>query len=109
METIDQESREQGPAAIVLFYEPSSGEIVHGHYHEVEHGSALPDRAALVKLATENAKRFANRRKPFDVDKLQILHVDASDFHFDRRYKVDTKAGRLVEIGKPPGRDAGRT
>ena len=96
METTGQ----RGPAAVVLFYEPSTGDIVHGHYHEVEPGSELPDRAALAKLATEHAKQYANRRKPFNVDKLQIHHVDAHDFHMDRLYKVDTKAGRLVEVSK---------
>lgn len=97
METTGQ----QGPAAIVLFYEPSTGDVVHGHYHEVEPGSDLPDRTALEKLATEHARRYANKRKHLDLDKLLIHHVDARNFHMDRMYKVDTKTNHLLEISKP--------
>lgn len=97
MQAIDQ----RGPAAVVLFYDPSTGEVVHGHYHEGEPGSELPDLATLEALAIEHARLYSRRRKGFDVDKLSIHHVDASNFHMDRVYKVDTKTKRLLDVTGP--------
>ena len=95
------ETTSQGPAAIVLFYDPSTGEVVHGHYHEVEPGSDLPDRDSLEKLAREHVNLFGNKRRQLDLNRLSIHYVDTRDFHMDRIYSVDTATKRLVEISRP--------
>lgn len=85
-------------SAILVFYEPDTGEIVHGHYCEVPADAEMPGREALEKQALEHAQRHARKDRPFDPGKLAILHVDPRDFRMDRLYRVNRQKQKLVEI-----------
>src|SRR5688572_28459338 len=85
---------------IVLFYDPVSGTIVHGHYASADPGSKLPGRAALERQAIEHAKRYAATRKGVAVEKLPRLHVDQRSFRMDRPYRVDVRKRSLVPLGR---------
>jgi hypothetical protein len=82
--------------AIVVLYDPVSGDIVHGHYCEVDPGMELPSREELEKQALDHAQTHL---KPggFDPAKASILHVDPGTFRMDRAYRVDPKAKLLIE------------
>ena len=81
--------------AVVVLYDPATGDIVHGHYCEAESQSDLPNKAELERTALERAKRHA---KPgTQLARAQVLHVDPAGFEMNRLYRVDPKAKTLVE------------
>jgi hypothetical protein len=89
----------QNPAsvqqAVVVLYDPATGNIVHGHYCEADGGVEFPSREALEKTALEYARRHA--KKGVDVTKASFLHVDPKAFEMDRKYRVDPALKKLVE------------
>ena len=63
-------------SAIVVLYDPATGNIIHGHYCEADSSADLPDKAMLEQSAMEYAKRHA--KKGVDPSKGQFLHVGRS-------------------------------
>jgi hypothetical protein len=89
-----------GPVSIVLLYEPSTGEVVHGHYHQDEAGSPPIAKQELETLAIEHARMFAASRRHFDVSKLRLVHADPTMFRLEAKNKVDLKTQKLVEMAR---------
>ena len=87
-----------GPVSIVLFYDPATGDVVHGHYHQEEAGSPAIAKDALEALAIEQARTHAAPRKGFDVAKLRLLHTDPKTFRLEAKYKVDLKTQKLTVV-----------
>jgi hypothetical protein len=81
--------------AVVVLYDPATGNIVHGHYCEADAGVEFPSREALEKTALEYAKRHA--KKGADLTKASVLHVDPKALQMDRKYRVDPALKKLVE------------
>jgi hypothetical protein len=81
--------------AVVVLYDPATGNIVHGHYCEADAGVELPSREELEKTALEYAKRHA--KKGVDLPKAKVLHIDPKEFQMGRKYRVDPKLKKLVE------------
>ena len=88
------------PSHICVIYDPKDGRIVHGHVFVGERtGLSRPDgRDARERETLEGA-----RRNHGDVSRLRVLHAPA-DFRFapGAAYRVDVKAGRLVERDRVP-------
>jgi hypothetical protein len=87
-----------GPVSIVLFYDPATGDVVHGHYHQEEAGSPAIAKEALETLALDHARTFAAPRKGFEVAKLRLLHADPKTFRLEAKYKVDLKTQKLAVV-----------
>lgn len=87
-----------GPVSIVLLYEPATGKVVHGHYHQDEAGSPPITREALEALAIEHARMYAAARQHFDAGKLHLVHADPKTFRLEAKYRVDLKSQKLVEV-----------
>jgi len=88
------------PSHVCVIYDPRDGRIVHGHVF-VGEGTGLfgPDgRAARERETLEGA-----RHNHGDVSHLKVLHAP-KDFRFAPAvaYRVDVKAGRLVERDRVP-------
>jgi hypothetical protein len=88
------------PSHVCVIYDPRDGRVVHGHVF-VGEGQGLfgPDgRDERERETLEGA-----RRNHGDVSSLRVLHAPA-DFRLtpNAAYRVDVKAGRLVERDKVP-------
>jgi hypothetical protein len=83
-------------SAIVVLYDPATGEIVHGHYCEADSSADLPGKEALEKAAME-AARHHQKKGGFDLSKAHLLHVDPASFQMTRKYRVDPKLKKLAE------------
>lgn len=83
-------------SAVVVLFDPATGDIVHGHYCEADSSADLPDKDALEKSAREHAKR--HEKKGVDSAKAHVLHVDSGAFQMNRRYRVDLQTKKLVEV-----------
>jgi len=81
--------------AVVVLYDPKTGDIVHGHYCEADAEADLPSAKELEKTALESAKRHA--RKGVNLTKAKVLHADPKSFQLGRQYRVDPKLKKLVE------------
>lgn len=90
-------SEEQARTAVVVLFDTTTGEIVHGHCHEAGEGAELPSPEELEKEAMEHVQRHARRGAAFDAKKSAFLHLNLSDFRTDRLYKVDIQTHKLVE------------
>lgn len=82
--------------AVVVLYDPSTGDIIHGHYCEADSKADLPSKEALEKSAIEYAGR--HHKKGIDPTKAHVLHVDPSSFRMNRQYRVDPKLKKLIEV-----------
>jgi hypothetical protein len=82
----------------VLFYDPETGNVVHGHCCEVASGEEMPSREELERIAVTHAQRHARRDRPFDAKRVAIHHVDAAQFRMDRLYRMDPVKRELVEV-----------
>ena len=96
--------RKKAPQShVCVVYDPRDGRIIHGHEF-VGDGTGLfgPEGQKERELETLEGAR----RNHGDVSQLKVLHVQAG-FRFapNAAYRVDAKAGRLVEHYKwPPER-----
>lgn len=103
MEFESTEKKKRPQSRVCLVYDPSDGRIVHGHEF-VGEGSGVFGAEGNQERERETLE--GARRNHGDVSRLRVFHVPA-DFLFASNvaYRVDTKAGRLVERYKwPPER-----
>ena len=88
------------PSQVCVIYDPKDGRIVHGHIF-VGKGKGLfgPDGRDERERETLDGAR----RNHGDVSRLRVLHAPA-DFRFapGAGYRVDLKAGRLIERDRVP-------
>jgi hypothetical protein len=82
--------------AVVVLYDPATGNIIHGHYCEADSSAELPSNEALEKSAIEYAGRHA--RKGIDPTRAHVLHVDPKSFQMNHKYRVDAKLKKLIEV-----------
>lgn len=82
--------------AVVVLYDPETGDIVHGHYCEADSNDELPDKSELETAAREYARRHA--RRGVDSAKAQALHVEPASFRMNQKYRVDPQLRKLVEL-----------
>jgi len=88
------------PSHVCVIYDPQDGRIVHGHVF-------VGEKAALFgpKGRDERERETLDgaRRNHGDVSHLRVLHAPSA-FRFAPAvaYRVDVKAGRLVERDKVP-------
>ena len=82
-------------SAIVVLYDPVTGDIIHGHYCEADSSAELPSNEMLEKTAIESARRHA--KKGVDPSKAHVLHVDPGSFQMDHKYRVDPKLKKLID------------
>lgn len=104
MEFESSDRKPAPPSHVCVVYDPRDGRIVHGHIF-VGKGPGLfgPDgREERERETLEGA-----RRNHGDVSRLRTFHVPA-DFRFapNVSYRVDSKAGRLVEHARWPREEA---
>jgi hypothetical protein len=83
--------------AIVILYDPDSGNVVHGHCCEVDPGIELPTREELEKCALDQARTY-QEKGGLDSRKACVLHADPVTFHMYRHYRVDLKTKNLIEV-----------
>ena len=95
MEFESTEKKKAPSSRVCIIYDPRDGRIIHGHEF-VGDGTGVfgPDgREERQQQTLEGA-----RRNHGDVSKLRVLHAP-TNFRFtpNAAYRVDVKAGRLVE------------
>ena len=104
MEFESSEKRKKAPKSYVcVIYDPRDGRIVHGHEF-VGDGTGLFGPKGSKEREQQTLE--GARRNHGDVSLLRVFHAPA-DFRFlpNVAYRIDTKAGRLVEHFKwPPER-----
>ena len=84
--------------AIVAFYDPASGQILHWHYAIADAQSELPGPGALEKQGLEHAARHANEERRVQLQKSSSLHVDRDSLKSGAPYRVDTDRRVVVEV-----------
>jgi hypothetical protein len=86
------------PSQVCVIYDPRDGRIVHGHVFVGEKAALF---GAKGRDERERETLEGARRNHGEVSHLRVLHAPA-DFRFapSVAYKVDVKAGRLVERRK---------
>ena len=99
MEFESTEKKTAPPSHVCVIYDPHDGRIIHGHVF-VGEGSGLFGPEGRDERERETLEG-ARRNHGDDVSHLRVLHAPA-DFRFapDAAYRVDVKAGRLVERAK---------
>ncbi len=103
MEFESTEKKKRPASRVCLVYDPRDGRIIHGHTF-VGDGTGLFGPKGNKERERETLE--GARRNHGDVSRLRVFHVPA-DFRFapNVAYRIDTKAGRLVEHYKcPPAR-----
>ena len=103
MEFESTEKRKAPQSHVCVVYDPRDGRIVHGHEF-VGDGTGLFGPEGQKEREHDTLE--GARRNHGDVSQLKVLHVPA-DYRFTPHvvYRVDVKAGRLVEHHKwPPER-----
>ena len=78
----------------VVFYDATSGKILHGHTREVSDGSPAPSQEDLEQEALQLA---AQRVKKVDLSKALLLHVGTAAIDPNLPYRIDVKAKKLVQ------------
>jgi hypothetical protein len=103
MEFESTEKKKRPHSRVCVVYDPSDGRIIHGHeFVGAGPGVFAPDG----NKERERETLEGARRNHGDVSHLRVFHVPP-DFRFASNvvYRVDTKAGSLVEHYKwPPER-----
>lgn len=100
MEFESSQRKAAPPSHVCVIYDPQDGRIVHGHVF-VGEGTGLFGLEGRDERERETLE--GARRNHGDVSLLRVLHAPA-DFRFvpNVAYRVDVKAGRLVERAKVP-------
>ena len=86
-------------SSLVLIYDSESGKILHSHTFVTTRGGEPPDRQAMETQALR-ALNAGSRPSDIPLHRISFLHLDARDVRPDTAYDVDSKNGRLVEIGR---------
>jgi hypothetical protein len=88
------------PSHVCVIYDPQDGRIVHGHVFVGEKAALFGPKGRDER---ERETLEGARRNHGDVSSFRVLHAPA-DFRFVPAvtYRVDVKAGRLVERDKVP-------
>jgi hypothetical protein len=83
------------PSHVCVIYDPKDGRIVHGHVFVGEKAALFGPKGRDER---ERETLEGARRNHGDVSRLRVLHAPA-EFRFAPAvaYRVDVKAGRLVE------------
>jgi len=103
MEFESTEKKKRLQSRVCVVYDPRDGRIVHGHEF-VGEGSGVFSPEGNQERERETLE--GARRNHGDVSHLRVFHVP-TDFRFASNvaYRIDTRAGRLVEHYKwPPER-----
>ncbi len=103
MEFESTEKKERPQSRVCVVYDPRDGRIVHGHEFV---GEGIGVFGPEGNQERERETLLGARRNHGDVSRLRVFHLPA-DFRFapNVAYRIDTKAGRLVEHYKwPPKR-----
>ena len=82
--------------SMVVLYDPESGHVVHMHHSVTFKGGKHPDRVSLEK----DARHELSQAQPTFAERTALLHVDPASIRPATLYKVDVKAGKLVQLGK---------
>jgi hypothetical protein len=82
---------------ICVLYDPKDGRIAHHHAVATFPGSQRIDETEVERRTLARAASFGT-----DTSKLKALHVSENDCDPSRRYKIDVKTLKLIELPKPP-------
>jgi hypothetical protein len=82
---------------ICVLYDPKDGRIAHHHAVATFPGSQRIDETEVERRTLARAASFGT-----DTSKLKALHVSEKDCDPSRRYKIDVKTLKLIELPKPP-------
>jgi hypothetical protein len=88
---------ESEPHEVCAVYDRRDGRIVHVHEIVRWPGSPASSKQALVKRGLEIAAKMGHK-----VSKLRALRLDPMAFDRGKRYHIDPKSKRLIEIERPP-------
>jgi hypothetical protein len=94
-----QKSLKPDEVKICVLYDPGDGRIHLHHMVATFPGAARVDEKEIERRALARAASFAT-----DTSALKALHVSQKDSDPSRRYKVDTKKLKLVELSAPERR-----
>lgn len=81
---------------ICVLYDPEDGRIHHHHMVATFPGAEKVEEKEIERRTLARAASFGT-----DTAKLKALHVSEKDCDPSRRYKVDTKTLKLVELPIP--------
>lgn len=87
---------------ICVLFDPADGRIHHHHMVATFPGAERVDEKEIERRTLARAASFRT-----DTSKLKALHVSERDCDPSRRYKVDTKKLKLVELPMPAVRTRG--
>jgi hypothetical protein len=76
-----------------VLYDSSDGRIIHTHQAII-----LPGAAEIGDADMESTARTIAKSKGLNVSKAKTLHVSSKKYDLNRRYKVDTKSKRLIQL-----------